>query len=79
MEFFFPQEGRMDGRPEVDIVTMLPFRALKRQHHNVERTAVGGSGDLQVLVDDVDDDVDNDDDDNGDDDIDVAENGDGSC
>ena len=41
----------MDGRPEADIVTMLPFRALKREHHNVERTAVGGGGDLQVLVD----------------------------
>ncbi len=51
MEGPVPEERRVNGGPEVNIIAPVPVWALKRHHDYIEWTAVGGSRDLEVIVD----------------------------
>ena len=53
MEGPVPEERRVNGGPEVNIIAPVPVWALKRHHDYIQWTAVGGVRDLEVIVDSV--------------------------
>lgn len=51
MQFLLPEQGGMNGGPEADVVALLPLGAPEWEHDHVQGTAVGGSGNVEGVID----------------------------